>query len=96
MVSNKTLVGLVRKVDVILREELGKSNIECDMAEARMWDAKSVGVVGDERAYGYIAEITLYQKDNFVWDTEFNRRLSSRITNEVKEVGRVVYLIGFK
>ncbi len=58
---------------------------------------RSVGVRGDGRAYDYV--IALRSVDTTVYMTaevtnfsnEFLKRVSSRITNEVKGVGRVVY-----
>ena len=90
------LQDLAKRVDHILKEELGKEKINYDLAEARIYSAKTVGVQGDERTYGHPAEITLFYKKDFVWNTEFLQRLSIRITNEIKGVNKVVYLTGFK
>ena len=94
--SNEELKNIACKVDKIFKEELKKGNIEYDLAEARIYDLKSVGVQGDHRTYCYINEITLYQGRNFVWDEYFLSRLSTRITNEIKETNRVSYVIGIK
>ena len=90
------LKNLACKADKILKEELEKENIDYILAEARIYNVKTVGVQGDYRTYCYPAEITLYQKENFVWNEDFLSSLSTRITNEIKEINRVVYLIGFK
>ena len=90
------LTDLARKVDIILKEELSRGSIEYDMAEARIYNAKRVGVQGDARTYRYPAEITLFQKMNFVWDEEFLRRLSTRITNEITDVNTVLYVTAKK
>ncbi len=57
-----------------------------------------MGVQGDERTYGYPAEITLFNKDRFIWTKKegFLEKLSNRITNEVKGINRVVYTTAFK
>ena len=52
----------------------------------------NVGVQGDDRTYAYPAEITLFLKGKFVWDLNFIGELSSRITNEIKDINRVVYV----
>ncbi|HLD48850.1 MAG TPA: GMP synthase (glutamine-hydrolyzing), partial [archaeon] len=62
----------------------------------RIYDIKSVGVQGDERTYSYPAEIELRLDGKVVWDAEFSKRLSSRITNEVSGVNRVVYVFAKK
>src|SRR3989338_6359971 len=94
----KELKDLARKVDKILKEELKKKGIEADLAEARIYNIKTVGVQGDQRTYAHPCEITLYQKEHFIWNTEFLAGLSTRITNEVEgnRINRVVYVIGFK
>ena len=88
------LTNLAQKVKKILKEELQVSGIEYDIAEARMYDKRSVGVQGDQRTYGYLTEIELSKKGNFLWDEEFLRKLSARITNEVRGVNRVIYVVG--
>ncbi len=95
---NKTdeLMRLAQEVDKILKEELKKNNIKYDFAEARIYNAKSVGVQGDERTYSYPAEICLYDGGKFVWKTKFLRNLSSRITNEIRGINRVTYVTAFK
>lgn len=90
------LRDLAIKVDKILKEELKKSKIEYDMAEARVYDVRSVGVQGDERTYTYPAEIELRLDGKVLWDTRFTDKLSSRITNEVKEINKVLYVFASK
>ncbi len=90
------LKNLAVKVDKLLKEELEKENIDYTIAEARIYNVKTVGVQGDYRTYCYPAEITLYQKEKFVWNKDFLSRLSTRITNEIKDINKVVYVIGFK
>ena len=91
------LTGLAKEVDRILKEELNRAGIEHDLAEARIYNVRTVGVQGDMRTYAHPAEITLFQKGSFVWgNKEFLQRLSTRITNEVKDVNRVLYVIAFK
>lgn len=87
------LVDLAQRVDKILKEELSKAGIEHDMAEVRIYDIKTTGVQGDGRTYTYPAEIELRKKEEFVWQPEFTRNLSSRITNEVRGINRVLYVV---
>jgi len=94
MSNTEELMNLARHVDGILKEELNKSNISHDLAEARIYDVKTVGVQGDGRTYAHPAEITLFRKGTFVWDQEFLSALSTRITNEVQGVNRVTYVVG--
>lgn len=94
--EKKELKNLAWSADKILKEELKKENIEYTLAEARIYNIRTVGVQGDYRTYCYPVEITLYQKENFVWNESFLSKLSTRITNEIKGVNKVVYLIGFK
>lgn len=87
------LTRIAREVDVILQRELRKASISYDLAEARIYDVKTVGVQGDERTYTYPAEINLRQREGIFWDPEFLANLSTKITNEVKDVNRVVYVL---
>ncbi|HLD48941.1 MAG TPA: hypothetical protein VJB11_01115 [archaeon] len=93
---NKELKKLAIEVDKILKEELKKAKITYDMAEARIYDIKSVGVQGDERTYSYPAEIELRLDGKIVWDADFSKTLSNRITNEVSGINRVVYVFAVK
>ena len=88
------LTGIAKKVDLILKDELKKAGIKPDFAEARVYDAKSVGVQGDQRTYTHPVEITLFAGGTFMDEHAFLARLSNRITNEVPDINRVVYLIG--
>jgi GMP synthase PP-ATPase subunit len=87
------LQKLAIEVDKILRRELKSSAIECDFCEARIYNVKTVGVQGDNRTYCHPAEITIInpKSDNF---DEFLDGLSTKITNEVSGVNRVVYVTG--
>lgn len=90
----KSLQKLAIEVRKILLDELSKANVDYAYVEARIYDIKCVGVQGDDRSYGHPAEITLLKNDNPLWAgyEEFISRLSTRITNEVKGVNKVVYV----
>jgi GMP synthase PP-ATPase subunit len=94
------LEELAKKAEAILLEELKKHNIDYSKAEARVYDAKTVGVQGDSKTYAYPAEIKiikpLYKNGNSLSKEElydFLRKISNRITNENKEFNRVVYFL---
>ena len=63
---------------------------------------KSVGVMGDGRTYDYTVAVRCVETSDFMtcvfaplpWDVL--RRISSRITNEVRGINRVVYDITSK
>ncbi len=95
MENLEELTSLAKQADIILKEELAKDGIEYDMAEARAYNGKRVGVQGDQRTYKHPIEVTLFHKGNFVWREEFLKRLSTRITNEV-DTNTVLYAIAFK
>ena len=93
--EKQTLTNLAQKVDRILKEELLKAKIECLDSEVRIYDIKTVGVQGDSQTYCYPAEIELKQRQNFIWNPDFLERLSSRITNEVRDINRVLYVLRY-
>lgn len=90
---------ILRRADAIFMEELkrAKKYYKTGQAFAVLTSDRSVGVAGDDRAYHYV--LALRAVDTSVFMTanvsnlshEFLCRLSERITNEVKGVGRVVY-----
>ena len=100
----KEKLDILREADAIFREETEKeSNIERpDQYFAVLTNTRSVGVVGDARTYGYTAVIRAVSTDDFMtaqWSRlsfELLERISSRITNEIKEITRVVYDITSK
>lgn len=93
MTELEELVRIARKVDSILKSELEKSGITHEFAEVRIYDIKTVGVQGDERTYSFPIEINLRNKQGRIWDSEFLAKLSTKITNEVQEVNRVIYVL---
>lgn len=94
----KVLRYLAIKADEIMQEELKRINANYTQAEVKIIDIRTIGVQGDERTYCYPAEITLYNSKRFVWDgqEELLERLSNRITNEVRGINRVLYVIAKK
>jgi len=96
MENTEELTGLAKEVDKILKEELRKKHIQQDFAEARVYNVKSIGVQGDQRTYAYPAEITLFLRKNFIWEPKFLSELSNKITNEIKDINRVVYVTAIR
>ena len=90
------LQSLAIQVDRIMREELTRNKIEYDFAEARILNLRNVGVQGDDRTYDYPAEINITKHGRVVYYPDFAANLSSRITNEVRGVNRVVYVMATK
>jgi len=94
MENLEELTELAKQAEKILKEELAFSKLPHDFAEVRVYNIKSVGVQGDDRSYSYPAEITLYSKENFVYEPKIIEKISSRITNEVANISRVLIVIG--
>lgn len=95
---------LIREVDAIVREELDEKRAELELWQyfAVLTDTKSTGVKGDERAYGYVAAIRCVGSRDAMTARfakipyDVLEKVSSRITNEVPEISRVVYDISNK
>jgi len=94
--SKHKLKNLEKQINRILKDELIETEIKYDSAEARIYNIRSVGIKGDKRAYGYIAEIGLKYKGKFIWESEFFKELSTKITNEIEDINRVVCVISNK
>jgi GMP synthase (glutamine-hydrolysing) len=95
----------LRAADAIFLEELGAIGAlrgETQQAFATLLPVRSVGVMGDERIYGYIIALRAVTTSDFMtadWarlDHELLARISNRIVNEVPGVNRVVYDITSK
>jgi GMP synthase (glutamine-hydrolysing) len=90
-------LSILRAADVIVRQEIGECGARADQYFAVLTDTRSVGVMGDGRTYDYALAIRAIETSDFMtgefarlpWDTL--ARMSSRITNEVRGVNRVVY-----
>ncbi len=97
-------IRMVQEADAIFREEIDSAGLskKPDQYFAALTDTRSVGVMGDARTYGYIAMLRAVSTDDFMtaeWSRlpyEVLERASSRITNEVPGISRVVYDISSK
>jgi GMP synthase (glutamine-hydrolysing) len=90
-------VAILQEADAIVREEVRAAGLEREVwqAFAVLIDIRTVGVMGDERTYGYpiiIRAVTSEDAMTADWarlPDEVVERMSSRITNEVEGVNRV-------
>ena len=94
----------LQEADAILREEIETADLPCmpDQYFTVLTDTRTVGVIGDARAYGYTVAVRAVSTDDFMtaeWTRlpyELLEKVSDRITNEVKGISRVVYDISSK
>ena len=92
-------VDLLQRADAIVREEIRSAGLEREIwqAFAVLPDIRSVGVMGDERTYGYPAIIRAVTSEDAMtadWARlpyDLLERMSSRIINEVDGINRVAY-----
>ncbi len=95
---------IVRRASYIVEDEIQKAGLydKVWMAFAVLLPIKSVGIQGDSRSYKYpIVVRVIESKDamtaNFAKiDYSILEKISTRITNEIKEINRVVYDISNK
>jgi GMP synthase (glutamine-hydrolysing) len=97
-------LDLLREADAIFVEEIRKAGLYRDIWQGFvvLLPVKSVGVMGDERTYDYavairaVASVDGMTADWFRVPHEVLATISSRITNEVRGINRVVYDISSK
>ncbi|MCI8336609.1 MAG: glutamine-hydrolyzing GMP synthase [Peptococcaceae bacterium] len=93
---------VLRNADAIVREEVDKLKNRPDQYFAVLPGIRTVGVVGDERAYDYVIGVRAVTTTDFM-TAEYASiphrilgKISARISNEVAGAGRVVYDISGK
>ncbi|MBU3701787.1 MAG: glutamine-hydrolyzing GMP synthase, partial [Acidimicrobiia bacterium] len=97
-------VDMLQRADAVVREEVKAAGLEREIWQAFVVlpDIRSVGVMGDERTYGYPAIIRAVTSEDAMtadWARlpyELLERMSSRIINEVPGINRVAYDITSK
>ncbi len=102
-ITEKKLTTL-RQADVIVIEELHRAGLyrQIQQAFAVLLPVQSVGVMGDDRTYEDAVAVRAVQTDDFMTADWFHlpydvlQRISTRITNSVRGVNRVVYDISSK
>lgn len=92
-------LDVLRAADLIARQELSASGLDRDVWQfpiVLLADVRSVGVQGDGRTYGHPVVLRPVSSDDAMtadWSRlpfDLIARISTRITNEVRDVNRVV------
>lgn len=102
-ITEKKLTTL-RQADAIVIEELHRAGLyrQVQQAFAVLLPVQSVGVMGDDRTYEDAVAVRAVQTNDFMTADWFHlpydvlQRISTRITNSVRGVNRVVYDISSK
>ncbi len=100
----KEKCDILREADAIYIEELKKRDLYVKIwqAFAVLLPIRTVGVTGDERHYGYVISLRAVVSfdgmtaDVYPFDMKDILEIANRITNTVREAGRVVYDISSK
>lgn len=97
-------LATLREADAIVVQEIRRADLYAQVwqAFAVLLPVRSVGVMGDERSYGFTVAVRVVESEDAMtadWSRlppEVLGRISTRIVNEVRGVSRVVYDISSK
>jgi GMP synthase (glutamine-hydrolysing) len=100
----KEKVEILRKADKIVTDEIETAGLKDKLWQyfAVLADTKSTGVKGDARAYGYTIVVRAVESREAMTASfaeipyDILERISTRITNEISQIVRVVYDITHK
>jgi len=103
-VVTKEKVEVLRKADKIVTEEIERAGLKDGLWQyfAVLTDTRSTGVKGDARAYGYTVAVRVVESREAMTASfakvpyDVLERISTRVTNEIRQVVRVVYDITHK
>jgi len=95
----KEKLAILRKADVIFREEIRAANLyeAIWQAFAVLLPVRTVGVMGDARSYDHVCALRAVTStdgmtaDFYPFNMDFLGRVATRIINEVRGINRVVY-----
>jgi GMP synthase (glutamine-hydrolysing) len=102
-ITNEKLAA-AREADAIFEHEIRRAGLYRELAQSFvvLTPVQTVGVMGDDRTYGYVAALRAVTTEDFMtadWarlPDELLARVSTRIVNEVPYITRVVYDITSK
>ncbi|MCU1340825.1 MAG: synthase [Candidatus Acidoferrum typicum] len=97
-------LALLRDADAVVVEEIRRAGLyeKVWQAFAVLLPVRSVGVMGDERSYGFTVAVRVVESEDAMtadWarlPMDVLERISTRIVNEVRGINRVVYDISSK
>jgi GMP synthase (glutamine-hydrolysing) len=97
-------LAILREADAIVVEEIRQAGLyeKTWQAFAVLLPVRSVGIQGDDRSYGWTIAVRVVESEDAMtadWvrlPGDVLERISSRISNEVRGINRVVYDISSK